>query len=51
MVAKMILAHVIKNYDIKLVNEEAKPSLSWGIDMVPHPRLTFLIRKRRVESA
>lgn len=50
MVVKMVLVHVIKHYEIKLADEDAKPHFSWGIDIMPHPRLTFLVRKRKVES-
>ena len=51
MVVKMILVHAIKHYDIQLANEDSKSHLSWGVSVVPHPRLTFLIRKRSSESA
>lgn len=51
MVVKMILVYAIKHYDIKLANEDAKSHFSWGVSVVPHPRLTFLIRKRSSESA
>lgn len=50
MVVKMILVHIIKHYEIKLANEDAKPQFSWGIHFVTHPSLTFLIRKRKKES-
>ena len=49
MVVKMIMVHVIKHYDIKLANEDAKPHFSWGINLVTHPGLALLIRRK--ESA
>ena len=51
MVAKLVLVHVIKHCEIKLANEDAKPHLALGVEMIPNPRLKFLIRKRRVELA
>ena len=50
MVVKMILVHVIKHYDIKLADENAKSHFSWGINLVTHPSLIFLIRERKKES-
>ncbi|KAM0794867.1 cytochrome P450 [Usnea florida] len=46
MTVKMIMVHVIKHYDIKLANEDAKPHFSWGINLVTHPGLTLLIRRK-----
>lgn len=51
MVVKMIFAHIIKHYDIKLAHEDARPHFSWGINWATHPSLAFLIRERREESA
>lgn len=51
MVVKMILIHVIKHYDIKLADEDAKPHFSWGVNLITHPSLAFLIRERKKESA
>jgi len=50
MVVKMILMHVIKHYDIKLANEDVKPHFSWGINLLTHPSLVFLIRERKKKS-
>lgn len=33
-VAKMVLSHFIMNYDIKLANPEAPPSLAWSFAIV-----------------
>ena len=49
MIVKMIMVHVIEHYDIKLATEDAKPHFSWGINLVTHPGLTLLIRRK--ESA
>ena len=49
MIVKMIMVHVIKHYDIKLADEDAKPHFSWGINLVTHPGLNLLIRRK--ESA
>lgn len=50
MVVKMILVHIIQHYDIKLANEDAKPHFSWGVNLVTHPGLAFLIRERKKVS-
>ena len=50
MVVKMILVHVIKHYDIKLADVDAPPHFSWGINLVTHPSLVFLVRPRGEES-
>ncbi|CAD6591006.1 MAG: hypothetical protein ASARMPREDX12_004887 [Alectoria sarmentosa] len=50
MVVKMILIHVIKHYDIKLADGDAKPHFSWGVNLITHPSLVFLIRERKKES-
>ena len=47
MVVKIILVHFIKHYDIKLANDDAQPLFSFGINLVTHPSLTFLIRERK----
>lgn len=49
MVVKMTLVHIIKHYEIKLADEDSKPHFSWGINLVTHPSLAFLIRKRNKE--
>ena len=51
MVVKLILTHFIKHYEIKLINEDAKPHFSWGINVLTHPSLAFLIRERKRVSA
>ena len=46
MVAKLILRHLLTNYDVKLADENAEPSFSWGQNIIPRPSLTLLIRER-----
>lgn len=50
MVVKLILMHFIKHYEVKLADPNAKPQFSWGINMITHPSLAFLIRERSKES-
>ena len=45
-VAKMVLSHIIMNYDIKLADPEAPPALAWSFALVPHPMTKLLIRER-----
>ncbi|KAI9659180.1 MAG: hypothetical protein M1831_003762 [Alyxoria varia] len=46
MVSKMVIAHLITNYDIKLQDESREPYLAWGSNMIPHPKLSLLLRER-----
>ncbi|KAM0803173.1 cytochrome P450, partial [Usnea florida] len=45
-VAKMVLSHLIMNYDFKLANPEASQSLAWSFALVPHPMTKLLIREK-----
>ena len=42
---KMIVAQFIMNYDFKLANESVPDSFAWGVLRVPHPFLSFLLKK------
>lgn len=46
MVAKMLVGHLITNYDIKIADAKAPSTLNWGIACVPHPRMAMLVRER-----
>lgn len=46
-VAKMILGHIIKNYELKLADENQSPTFGWGMNLIPHPKLKILLRERR----
>ncbi|ESZ90117.1 putative cytochrome P450 [Sclerotinia borealis F-4128] len=49
MMVKMMVAHVLMNYDMKLVDEKASPTFSWGTNVVPNPWMRILIKpKKRV---
>lgn len=45
-VMKMILSHLLLEYEFKLKNEKAKPFLSFGKVRLPSPFMTLLVRKR-----
>ena len=45
-VAKMVLSHLIMNYDIKLANPDASQSLAWSYALIPHPMTRLLIRAK-----
>lgn len=47
MVAKMIIAHLITTYDIRLADEDINPSMSMGVTILPHPRLIFRMRDQK----
>ena len=47
MIAKMIIIHLIEHYDVKVADgEPTKPYFAWGSNMVPHPGLKLLIKRR-----
>ena len=50
MVAKLIISHVIVNYDFKLADEKVPPKFNWGVVSIPHPRLAVLMRQREQEN-
>lgn len=45
---KMILAHLILEYEFKLADVTARPYLTVGKTRLPNPFTTILIRKRIV---
>ena len=47
MVVKMVMAHLITTYDIRLAVEDVNPSMSVGATMLPHPRLAFQMREQK----
>ena len=47
-VMKMILSHLILNYDIKLADPTARPFLTLGKTRLPRPFMTILVRRRSV---
>lgn len=46
MIAKMIVSHLILNYDFRLAEEKQPSTFTWGIASVPHPRLKVLFREK-----
>ena len=47
MTTKMIMAHLITTYDIRLANEDVNPSVSLGVTVLTHPRLKLRLRERK----
>ena len=45
-VIKMILAHLIVDYDFKLADPTARSCLPFGTTRLPNPFMSILIRKR-----
>ena len=45
---KMILSHLIVDYEFKLADPEARPFLTFGKTRLPSPYMTILVRKRVV---
>lgn len=43
---KMILSHLILEYEFKLEKPEARPYLTFGKTRLPNPFMTLLVRKR-----
>ena len=46
MMAKMIMAHMLLHYDFKLADQDGPSTLSWRENLLPHPKLRILLRKR-----
>ncbi|EZF76664.1 hypothetical protein H105_02018 [Trichophyton soudanense CBS 452.61] len=49
-VIKMVLSHLLLDYDFKLENPTAAPFLTFGKVRVPSPFMTLLVRKRSTGS-
>ena len=47
---KMILSHLIVDYEIKLADPTARPFLTFGKTRLPSPFMTILVRKRGVNN-
>ena len=47
MITKMVMAHLITTYDIKLANEGVNPSLLLGPTVLTHPCLVLRVRERK----
>ena len=47
---KMILSHLIIDYDIKLADPTARPFLTLGKTRLPSPFMTILVRRRGVSG-
>jgi hypothetical protein len=43
---KMILSHLIVDYEFKLADPTARPYLTFGKTRLPNPFMSILIRKR-----
>jgi hypothetical protein len=43
---KMILSHLLINYDFKLADPKARPYLTFGKVRLPNPFQTLLVRRR-----
>lgn len=43
---KMILSHLLINYDFKLADPKARPYLTCGKVRLPNPYQTLLVRRR-----
>ena len=48
MVMKMILSHLIVDYEFELTHPTARPFLTFGKVRVPSPFMTIRVRKRAV---
>lgn len=46
MVVKMILIEFLTKYDFKLADDKMPATFNWKLYEVPHPRLSFHIRRR-----
>jgi hypothetical protein len=49
-VMKMILSHLLLNYEFKLADPMARPCLTFGKVRLPSPFMTLLVRKRVIDS-
>lgn len=49
-VMKMILSHLLINYNFKLADPKARPYLTFGKVRLPNPFQTLLVREQRRES-
>jgi hypothetical protein len=49
-VMKMILSHLIVDYEFKLADPTARPYLTFGKTRLPNPFTAILVRKRRSDS-
>lgn len=47
---KMILSHLIVDYEFKLADPTARPFLTFGKTRLPSPYMTILVRKRVVSG-
>ena len=47
---KMILSHLILDYEFKLADPAARPFLTFGKTRLPSPFMTILVRKRTVRG-
>lgn len=49
-VMKMILSHLIVDYEFKLADATAQPFLLFGKTRLPNPFMTILVRKRTIHG-
>lgn len=49
-VMKMILSHLMVDYEFKLADSTARPFLTFGNTRLPSPFMTILVRKRTVHG-
>lgn len=49
-VMKMILSHLIVDYEFKLADPTAQPFLTFGKMRLPSPFMSILVRKKRAVS-
>ena len=47
---KMILSHLIVDYEFKLANPTARPYLTFCKTRLPSPFMTILVRKRAISG-
>ena len=47
---KMILSHLIVDYEFKLADPSARPFLTFGKTRLPSPYMKILVRKRAVSG-
>lgn len=49
-IMKMILSHLVVNYEVKLEEPTARPYLTFGKTRLPSPFMTILVRRRVVDT-
>ena len=46
-VVKMVIAHIVMNYDVKLADEKTARTAVWLTNTMPHPSLKIMVRERQ----